>query len=420
MDIPQSSIAEPAHPATQNKHPSRPPSPDSPNTTISLPPGTLPPPLHSLLASIRSTLTTTFSSAPPHTAQRLAELLLHPHRHYRTLPSYLRAFDRIVSVASPASIFPLPSINHDLDTHSNTSVNGSGVILNGISSPIRDPADEEGFIGGAELTEIPWLKDPETGILTDKGRENERNTATHAGQGEGKSDLRTESTTLVEGPNGVGGVETVTVALNGNGGISTAVPNAGSEHHGITQGELLRQEQEAGIVPVPSPTHSPSGGRVTRSSAAASAAAHRGVGVVGPEAAPAEEDSTQSALPAEEERVHARGPDKIGMEDMGPQAPGSALAGGLDVEGALGRRGEMETMVGSESTGATQAVQDMELGENEAGEDLTLLDEKGHGQVSTTSTAAKNAEHPVSVEAEEAAKKEGNEADPKETVPNAV
>lgn len=40
-----------------------------------------------------------------------------------------------------------------------------------------------------------------------------------------------------------------------------------------------------------------------------------------------------------EERVTARGPDEIGMEDMGPQAP---VSGSFDVEAALGRKGEGE------------------------------------------------------------------------------
>ena len=42
--------------------------------------------------------------------------------------------------------------------------------------------------------------------------------------------------------------------------------------------------------------------------------------------------------------MHARGPDVIGMEDMGPQTAGSGT-GGLDIEGALGRRGEGENML---------------------------------------------------------------------------
>ena len=42
-------------------------------------------------------------------------------------------------------------------------------------------------------------------------------------------------------------------------------------------------------------------------------------------------------------RPHARGPDVIGMEDMGPQSS-SAGVGGLDIEGAVGRRGEGEAL----------------------------------------------------------------------------
>ena len=45
----------------------------------------------------------------------------------------------------------------------------------------------------------------------------------------------------------------------------------------------------------------------------------------------------------DEDRVHARGPDEIGIEDMGPQAT-IRSAGNYDVEAALGRRGEAETI----------------------------------------------------------------------------
>ena len=127
-----------------------------------------------------------------------------------------------------------------------------------------------------------------------------------------------------------------TVTVNVNGGAHGAQPrhDDGSVGHGITQGELLRQEQEAGIVPVPAQIPN---GRVTRSSAAASAAATTAVGGRG-----GVENVVDTA--EEIEPVHARGPDVIGMEDMGPQTPGSGLAGGIDLEGALGRRGEGETM----------------------------------------------------------------------------
>ena len=279
----------------------------------------LPPPLLSLLQTIQSTLSHSFQHAPPHTAQRLAELLLHPTVHYRTLPSYLRALDRIVSVASPASIFPLPDLTVGASTN--------GRMLNGTSSPSPDPTSDRDFIGGAELTEIPWLSNSvgspsSTSISHNNNNNNNNNGPT--------SDLRRESTSLIDGPNGAGSVETVTVNVNGVSSHNTPREETNSSTgHGITQGELLRQEQEAGIVPVPS---SPNNNRVTRSNAAATAAATRAVGLE-----PAQDEAGITAAAAagggEEElvSVHARGPGVIGLEDMGRQAPGSVLERGLDL-----------------------------------------------------------------------------------------
>ncbi|KAL9022256.1 MAG: hypothetical protein Q9180_008570, partial [Flavoplaca navasiana] len=83
-----------------------------------------------------------------------------------------------------------------------------------------------------------------------------------------------------------------------------------SPNTAVTQGELIRQEQEAGVVPVP----------MARSTAPL--------------------DTGRRKEDADEEEVvpHARGPEVIGMEDMGPQA----LSSGFDVEAALGRKGEGE------------------------------------------------------------------------------
>jgi hypothetical protein len=67
----------------------------------------VPPAITALLKSIASTLTTLFTTHPPHTIQRLAELILHPKQHYNTLASYLHALDRVVHVTSGAHIFPL-------------------------------------------------------------------------------------------------------------------------------------------------------------------------------------------------------------------------------------------------------------------------------------------------------------------------
>ena len=107
-------------------------------------------------------------------------------------------------------------------------------------------------------------------------------------------------------------------------------------------------------MPVPAPIPN---GRVTRSSAAASAAATRAVGGLDV----VENVATTDSSSDEEiiEPVHARGPDVIGMEDTGPQVPGSggSLPGGrIDVEGALGRRGEGENMAAAATTTAAAAA----------------------------------------------------------------
>lgn len=88
-----------------------------------------------------------------------------------------------------------------------------------------------------------------------------------------------ESTEMIEGPNGMGGIETVTVSVNGvmstregEGKIEESLRAEG----GVTQGELLRQEQRAGVVPVSQQTGSLDG------------------------------------MGEEEEVPHARGPDEIG------------------------------------------------------------------------------------------------------------
>ena len=248
--------------------------PDLPSSVRNTEPpaGTLPPQLLTLVNTIKSTLQTNFPKCPPHTAQRLAELILQPRRHYRSLPSYLRALDRIVTVASPASAFPLPL--------SNTGTNNPHALFNGTTSPARDQNDKD-FIGGAELTPIPWLRDS--------------NPASPTLHPNAAGDLHTESTSLIDGPNGAGSVETVTVSVNG---VSSRVPASQAAEErlptSITQGELIRQEQEAGITPVPS-------ARVTRG-----ATVHAPGGATTTTGEPADKSE-------EEEMVHARGPSVIGV-----------------------------------------------------------------------------------------------------------
>lgn len=103
-----------------------------------------------LLNSIRSTIRSYFTSKPPHTIQRLAELILRPNSHYRTLPAYLRAVDRVVSVTSSADAFP--SQMRASATQPNGVMNGAG---GGID--ISDNLHGDESLGGAMLTPIPWL-----------------------------------------------------------------------------------------------------------------------------------------------------------------------------------------------------------------------------------------------------------------------
>jgi len=222
------------------------------------------------------------------------------------------------------SLFPLPSIS---SPSSNNLTNG--LLQNGSSPPSATPTstnethddDDDDFIGGAALTPIPWLTNT---THSDPTLARPLTLPTN-------SDLRTESTSLIDGPNGSGSIETVSVTVNG---ISSSThPSQNTNRTGITQGELLRQEQEAGVVPVPIPQQQH--GRVTRSS---SAARKEEENATNPTAAGAAGEET-------EERVHARGPEFVGMEDMGPQARGPG-SGRFDVEGALGRRGEGERVGG--------------------------------------------------------------------------
>jgi len=245
-----------------------------------------------LYASIRTTLATNFAKNPPHTVQRLAELVLEPTRRYRYLPPYLRALDRVISVSSPLSLFPLPQ----------AVLPTAAGLLNGTAStnPATATLGSDESLGGALLTPIPWL------------------------QNRGQSELISESTEMVDGPNGTGRIETVTVGMltSAQSRPEAHVAQIASSHPDgetlpstgpVTQGELLRQEQEAGIIlnnphTLTSPTRT-------------CFADMPGAG------------SIVETVEADEEVPHARGPELIGMEDTGPQKE----VKGLNIEAAVGR-----------------------------------------------------------------------------------
>nr|POE79974.1 upf0658 golgi apparatus membrane protein [Quercus suber] len=340
----QSSMKEneaPTYNATTPRTPSRPPVPTFTDTShrpvlpssasTEAEPGAIPPDLLSLYQTTTHVLERDFAHSPPYTIQRLAEMVLQPRKHYRFLPAYLRALDRIVSVSSPVSDFPLPTLN--------ATINGSGFLTNGDNSLANGTSEREGLgsdesLGGALLTPIPWLRNNGSAFAGNGASANQ-----HEGE------LHSKSTEMIEGPNGAGSIETVTVMVNGvpsatsvahTSPLSTPASPTLSEQSdasttsstestdaqlrqqgGVTQGELLRQEQEAGVVPATQPTY-------RRSLATHGAAAGREPHTI-----------SSSTVEPEDDLPHARGPEEVGMEDMGPQAQTST--GELNMEAAVGR-----------------------------------------------------------------------------------
>ena len=196
-------------------------------------------------------------------------------------------------MSSTADTFPLPLIATNSATEN--GVDETSSYLGAGAPDIHNQTHDE--FNGAALTRIPWLREPNHMLMN-----SDRQLA---------GDLRTESTSLIDGPNGAGSLETVTVSANG-----------------MTR--TLKRDL-LGLVPTQTEKAHPGSdavqsGRITRSSAASALA-------------------RQQDEEMDEEIVHARGPDKIGVEDMGPQATDRA-AGNHDVEAALGRPGEGEDVDG--------------------------------------------------------------------------
>lgn len=110
----------------------------------------------------------------------MAELLRAPTKHYKSVSKFLRAFQRVLSVSSPVTAFPLPPSTVDIAPSSAAFTLGS---------------DES--LGGALLSPIPWL------------------TPSSLAEDTGTSESGDSASTI----------------------------------NGVMQNELLRQDQELGIVP---------------------------------------------------------------------------------------------------------------------------------------------------------------------------
>ncbi|KAK1777976.1 hypothetical protein QBC45DRAFT_176537 [Copromyces sp. CBS 386.78] len=354
----------------------------------------LPVPVAEMLNGVTSHLTTNFPDYPPHTIQRLAELVLKPRPQYRSVVGYLNALDRVVHVTSGANLYPLPPAIPDLSGMGGMS-NGCGPGSDNGSTASLSAANNIGSdeaLGGALLTPIPWLTrrangdgGDDDGSISDAGSSSplsasgasdpntqheqqqralaQQHSHITFAQSSVSPQVRKESTEMIEGPNGMGSIETVSISVNGihstgmGGGLLGLSQQ--QQQRGVTQGELLRQEQRAGVVPVSQVAEDnniTAQGYTAAQTTPLGAAAHgEGASATPPTttAPPADEDIVmgENSDPEEEQQdeevPHARGPSEIGPEDTGPQNARSSIAmsstgevdmSALDVEAAVGRR----------------------------------------------------------------------------------
>ncbi|KAF6818727.1 hypothetical protein CSOJ01_01680 [Colletotrichum sojae] len=412
-------------------------------------PNSLPAQIEAMVVEINAVLSS-FPKYPPHTIQRLAELVLEPRRHYRHLASYLHAVDRVVHVTSGANVYPLPPAIPDASAMtllSSGGPNGSGgphdpaaaVSWGNSTNSVASTVGTDEALGGALLTPIPWLtRRPSPGSASP---------ASSSGGG-GPAEIRTEHTETIDGPNGVGSIETVSVSVNGipsmgarnNGGGSNSPSSAGpgpgpgpgsnsAAPRAITQGELLRQEQEQGVVPAlqiarqaeeahhaaalraaaaagpgGGPNHSPEKQHAAAAAAAAAVAGatqshhHHHHHLSG--SAAAEDLEGEGEGEGEEETPHARGPEEIGVDDLGPQSVTTSFVGpgiemqGIDVEAAVGRRAEPR-----DNTSPPPALEEEDVAVEEAPSSATVeaenaaaaADDDAASETSTTSHAKRDA-----------------------------
>ncbi|OAA68805.1 Protein phosphatase 4 core regulatory subunit R2 [Cordyceps fumosorosea ARSEF 2679] len=412
---------------------------DDSGGTSSLP--KLPIQLAAMLGDIQSHIRT-FVQAPPHTLQRLAELVLRPRAHYRALATYLHAVDRVVQVTSGLNTYPLPPAIPDMSSmHINgadgskdpaAAVSWSTPTAGANSNSAAAAVGSDEALGGALLTPIPWLtrRSPEsvdaTSTSSGAGSTSTGGASSSSGAGGsgGGAQIHSECTETIDGPNGMGSIETVSVSVNG-------VPSTGHAR-GVTQGELLRQEQRAGVVPVSQlsrngghPGHSMQQQQQQPLQSQREAGASHGDGSDEeddeedgehhqrrhPDHQPMDEEQRRPPNAAtddddgvdgyknedddEEGIPHARGPDEIGVNDTGPQTATTSAMGegglemqGIDVAAAVGRPREQEEHPQARKRSSTP---------EEGGE---------HADAETESTATEEEATGTKREAEDAAERE--------------
>ncbi|KAI1827138.1 hypothetical protein F4861DRAFT_433449 [Xylaria intraflava] len=411
---------------SQPAPPPPPPQSASAPATSALPsPGRLPPQIAAMVSEITSCLKSTFPTYPPHTIQRVAELVINPRQHYRSLAPYLHALDRAVHVTSGSNVYPLPLAY--------TEVPGSRI--NGVleaptrQSPWASPGSDEA-LGGALLTPIPWLTHNHQPVTSSPAQPQQVQATlpTPEVPAELEREVRTESTETIDGPNGVGSIETVSVSVNG-------IPSMGARGVGVTQGELLRQEQRAGVVPVsqlvpshhihpgsnpsvaaqhqiqariqqqralaqsqiqaraPSPAESPASSSASNAAPIPSSTTPEGESarVATADTVPRTVPSVHSNNAEDEEKPHARGPEEIGADDLGPQTTRtstlptststSGMMQGIDIQAAVGRK-PLDTSIPPKTEGKAK----------DSNQDSDEMDVEEDGQPARASTPKRDAE----------------------------
>ncbi|PYI18394.1 hypothetical protein BO99DRAFT_362373 [Aspergillus violaceofuscus CBS 115571] len=315
--------------------------PDSqpgPSSSSSTNASALPAPLDHLLTAISTNIRTLFASKPPHTIQRLAELILRPTAHYRTLPAYLRAVDRVVSVTSPADIFPFqtttgtqqPVLPHHQKP--NGTLNGSAAAAAAAATEpsfmfsVDNALGSDESLGGALLTPIPWLHN-----------------AASSPDGDGYQETASGGIVGVIGQSETGfaaAAETTTIGSGGGGGGG----GGGEPTTATTTGEIDPENEVMG----------------------------------GMESVPAE--------PLVEDIPHARGPPVVGVEDLGLQ-DGKGVEMNLDGAAESGQQQQDQTQKESQESAASlqggpqQQEQQSSRGEGRAQEGNAKPGTDGDGDI---------------------------------------
>lgn len=350
-------------------------------------PGSLPGPIAKMLDGITSTILNDFTDYPPHTIQRLAELVLRPKQHYRSLTGYLHALDRVVHVTSGSNIYPLPPTFFsmgDASTVSNGEDAASGTALGTALLPTSNSSmDDEEALGGALLTPIPWLSsqpngagDSEDGMGSEDGsidspvstrsdpamtqaspppQQQSSPSRNPSANNSPRPQIRTDNTETIEGPNGTGTIETVSVSMvNGVPTMTSTSTSSTSNNNntvlasrGVTQGELLRQEQRAGVVPLTQLV------RQQQQEARAQAEMNHNNNDNNNNNEDTDSPMGNNEPELDVEMPHARGPDAIDDADIGPQRASTSHSAvytigttpegaaiqmqSIDIEAAVGR-----------------------------------------------------------------------------------